>query len=550
MTGPVVEPWLNGHRDEFDPATALPSAAPGAATGAAAEVDATTPDVARPAATTLSTAAALDPGTPDQIMSNFPVADRTANRNGTPGAGQSNAAAVNPSTESAAADSAVSGAAIDSAVDGAVVDSAVVDGAAVNTAVKALRLVIAAGLAGHAVEGVMTVRDRADAVQQLVTEALDVYARQLLRQGHAPLDLVAEEHVRQVLMNVFVGAGRLQPLLDDTRIETININGHDDVWVQYRDGTRARAGAVAASDAELEALLRNLGAGGAHERRFDRGQPELSMQLPGGQRLFALMDVTDRLGVSIRLHPLTRVTLEDLLRRGTLTCGMVNLFTALVRCRTNIVVSGGPARGKTTLLRALATAIPSRERVFTVEDAFELNLSRQDHPDLLAMQTRDPNIEGAGGYDMNRLLLASLRMTPDRVIVGEVRGAEVVQMAKAMSIGIDGSMATVHASSSKQALSRLVTCAMEPPASYSRDAATALIGGAVHIVVHLEMARGGVRVVSSVREVVDVDGDQILTNEIYQQGPDGRGIPATPPRCIDQLITAGFDPALLDNDRW
>jgi Flp pilus assembly CpaF family ATPase len=274
------------------------------------------------------------------------------------------------------------------------------------------------------------------------------------------------------------------------------------------------------------------------------------MQLPHGQRLFALMDVTDRVALSIRLHPLTRITLAGLVERGELTAGMAGMFTAMVRARRNIAVSGGPAAGKTTLLRALARAIPRHERVFTVEDAYELALSREDHPDLLAMQAREPNIEGAGGYDMSRLLRASLRMTPDRVIVGEVRGAEVVQMAKAMSIGIDGSMATVHASSSRQALARLVAYAMEPPASYPRDAAIALIAGAVHYVIHLDMAPDGARVVSSVREVLDSDGDQIVTNEIYQPGPDRRGQLATRPRGLDALVAAGFDPALLDADRW
>lgn len=417
-------------------------------------------------------------------------------------------------------------------------------------AVEALRVVVAAGLAEAAAGGQPTGAAREAVVDRLVTEALDAHARQALREARPPLDTGAEARVRRALRDAFLGLGGLQPLLEDPCIETININGCDNVWVRYRDGTRARVAPVAGSDAELIALLRDLGAGGAHERRFDHGEPELSMQLPGGERLFALMDVTDRVAVSIRLHPLKRISLADLVGKGEMTPGMASLFTAMVRARRNVVVSGGPAAGKTTLLRALAHAIPRHERIFTVEDAFELSLSHQDHPDLLAMQTREPNTEGAGGYDMNRLLRSSLRMTPDRVIVGEVRGAEVVQMAKAMSIGIDGSMATVHASSSRQALDRLVTYAMEPPASYPRDAATALIAGAVHFVIHLDLATDGTRVVSSVREVVDTDGDQILSNEVYAPGADRRGRPATQPRSLGQLIAAGFDPALLDAARW
>jgi Flp pilus assembly CpaF family ATPase len=419
-------------------------------------------------------------------------------------------------------------------------------------AVQTLRPVLAEQITAAASAGRLSPASRAATVEQLITVALDNYARQALRASRAPLDADAEARVRQALRDEFVGLGGLQPLLDDPDIETININGHDSVFVIRRDGTRQQVAPVAASDEDLIALLRALAARGAHERRFDRGQPELSMQLPDGERLFALQDVTDRVSVSIRLHPLKRVSLADLVDKREMTVCMAHLFTAMVRARRNIVVCGGPAAGKTTLLRALAHAIPRHERIITIEDAYELNLSREDHPDLVRSQTREPNIEGAGGYDMNRLIRASLRMTPDRVIVGEVRGAEVVPMAKAMSIGIDGSMATVHASDSRQALLKLVTYAMEPPALYPRDAAMSLIADAVHVVIHLGMTPDGIRVVSSVREVIDSDGEHIVSNEVYRPGPDRRAVPATQLRgeTLERLIAVGFDPALLDADRW
>jgi pilus assembly protein CpaF len=422
----------------------------------------------------------------------------------------------------------------------------------VATAVQALRDVVGRRLAEAASSGGLTAAERAAVVDEAITAALDTHARQALRASRAPLDPDAEERVRRTLRDAFVGLGGLEPLLRDQNNETINIDGCDNVIVIRRDGSRVRVAPVAASDAELVAMLRGLAARGAHERRFDHGEPELSMQLPGGERLFALQDVVDRVSVSIRLHPLTRVSLADLGGRGELTACMGHLFTAMVRARFNIVVSGGPAAGKTTLLRALAHAIPADERIITVEDAYELALSRQDHPDLVRAQTREPNMEGAGGYDMSRLLRASLRMSPDRVIVGEVRGAGVVQMAKAMSIGIDGSMATVHASSSRSALQKLVTYAMEPPALYPRQAAMALIAGAVHVVIHLARAVDGTRVVSSVREVVDADGEHIVSNEVYRPGPDRRALPATQLRSetLDQLIAAGFNPALLATERW
>ncbi|BCB74492.1 ATPase, T2SS/T4P/T4SS family [Phytohabitans flavus] len=187
-----------------------------------------------------------------------------------------------------------------------------------------------------------------------------------------------------------------------------------------------------------------------------------------------------------------------------------------------------------------------------IEDTSELRFDRADHPDMVAIQTRMANTEGAGEFDMSRALRSSLRMSPDVVIVGEVRGAEVVWMAKAMSIGIDGSMCTVHASDSAQALLRLVAYAMEPPARYDRGAAVALLASAVHFVVHLDFTAEGVRVVSSVREVAGTDGDQIISNEVYRPGPDKRAVPATPLRAetLETLATVGFNPAQFEWDRW
>lgn len=417
-------------------------------------------------------------------------------------------------------------------------------------AIKALREIVGRRLAEASEAGTaLTVSDA-------ITGALDGYARQALLGGRPPLDADAEARIRRTLYDAFVGVGGLQALLDDPTIETINICGHDNVWVLRRDGTKTRVGPVAGSDAELELLLREQGAAaarrGGHERRFDRAEPELSVQLENGARLHALMDVTDRVSASIRLFAPEQDTLADLVGKGEMTAGMAALFEAMVRARRNIVVSGGPAAGKTTLLGALGRAIPPRRRVILVEDTSELRLDRRDHPDMAKIQTRMANMEGAGEFDMNRAMRASLRLSPDVVIVGEVRGAEVVWMAKAMSIGIDGSMCTVHASDSAQALLRLVAYAMEPPALYPRGAAVALLASAVHFVIQLDMTPQGVRVVSSVREVVGSDGEQILSNEVYRPGPDKRAVPATPLRTdtLDRLAAVGFDAALLGRDRW
>jgi len=428
-----------------------------------------------------------------------------------------------------------------------------VDEAASEAALaEVLRRVVARGLAEAATTGPTGGAARAALVDELITAALDGHARQQLRDGHPPLTAQAEARVARRMRHALVGLGGLQPLLDDPDIETINIDGCDNVWAVYRDGTKARLDPIAGSDAELQAQLRQMGAQlGVHERRFDEGYPELSMQLPGGGRLHALMSVTDRTCVSIRLHPPGRVTLADQVARGEMTPGMARLFAAMVRARANLAVVGGPAVGKTTLLKALTDAIPSRERIITVEDAYELALSKADHPDLVAMQTRLPNIEGVGGIDMNALLRSCLRMSPDRVIVGEVRGAEVVWMLKAMSIGIDGSMTTVHCSDSASAALRMIAYAMEPPAMYPLPAAVALVAGAVHFVIHLTLAADGVRVVSSVREIVGHDGDRVVSNEIYRPGPHGRAVPGAPLRSatLDRLVAVGFDPDDL-HDKW
>lgn len=401
-------------------------------------------------------------------------------------------------------------------------------------------------------------------VDRAVSAVLREHARQAMSAGQAPLGRAVEVQVARALRSEFVGAGSLQALLDNDEIETIHINGHRDVWAERSDGTVTREAPVAASDEDLVALLRELGArSGAQERRFSPDAPELSLQLldhdsddepEGGSRLHAIMDITDRVAVTIRRHRLLKVSLDDLVRMGTLTPGLRDVLAAMVRSYRNLVVSGGPAAGKTTLLRALASQVPPIERVLVVEDTRELALSKAEHPNRLSFQARLPNSEGIGEFTLDACVRASLRMGPKRVLVGEVRGAEVTSMAKAMSIGAPGSMATVHSEDSAQTILRMVTYAMEPPASYTYHAATALISGSVHIVIHLEKldtAAGGVRVVSSIREVVGEDNGQVLTNEVFRPGPDKRAVPASrfSDKTMDLLVAHGLNPQALDH-RW
>jgi pilus assembly protein CpaF len=222
-------------------------------------------------------------------------------------------------------------------------------------------------------------------------------------------------------------------------------------------------------------------------------------------------------------------------------------LAAAVRARKNILISGGTAVGKTTLLRALASAIGPHERLITIEDSLELCLDRDAdaHPDAVALQAREPNVEGQGEVSLAELVRWALRMSPDRVIVGEVRGREVVPMLNAMSQGNDGSMTTLHASSSRGAFMKLAAYAAQTEEHLRLEDTNLLIAGAVHFVVQLDYAPGGQRVVSSVREVTDADGRQVVSNEIYAPGPDRRAVPAAPLRTAtaEELAAAGHEPA-------
>lgn len=373
-----------------------------------------------------------------------------------------------------------------------------------------------------------------------------------------PPDTEAQTVV-DVLNEVF-RLGRLQPLLDDSNIETININGHDRVFAQYVGGRRAQLEPIAASDAELEDLVRTLAArASTEERRFDRGSPAVSVQLPGGERLFAVMALTagGRPAVSIRRHGFRTVTLADLADIGTVDVGLRTFLASLVRARRNILITGGTGIGKSTLLRALASEIDPMERIVTIEDVHELHLDRDlaIHADVVALQAREANIEGEGEITQSELVRWALRMTPDRVIVGEIRGPEVVPMCNAMSQGNDGSMATLHASSSKIAFTRLASYAAQGPERLSLETTNLMIASAVHFVVHIVRAIDTTtRVVSSIREVVGADGSQVISNEVYRPGTDRRATPvpgALRRDTVDILNDAGFDPALLEStDGW
>ncbi|HVV12106.1 CpaF family protein [Amycolatopsis sp.] len=404
-------------------------------------------------------------------------------------------------------------------------------------------------------------QQRRQMAQLILQDAAEAHARAELKNSADGGMLVGPEVEQRVITAVLdevFGLGGLEPLLADPEIENININGCDRVFVRYADGRRARLAPVVGSDTEVVELIRDLAArSGVEERRFDRGSPIVNFQLPTGERVSAVMAVTARPSVSIRRHRFRNVTLAQLREMGTIDLALESFLAALVRARLNVLATGGTAIGKTTLLRALASAIPPWERLITIEDVFELGLGEDAdaHPDVTAMQAREPNLEGVGEISLSDLVWQSLRMSPDRVIVGEVRGPEVIPMCNAMSMGNDGSMGTLHSSSSRGAFLKLAAYAVQGPERLPVEATNLLVASALHFVVHLDKPRDdpSKRVVSSIREVVDADDRQIVSNEVWRPGPDLRAVPGAPLRTetLDLLAAAGYDPDLAERrDGW
>ncbi|GLY71372.1 CpaF family protein [Amycolatopsis taiwanensis] len=406
----------------------------------------------------------------------------------------------------------------------------------------------------------VTREGRRELARTVLDDAVRVHSENELMANRELVGREVEQRVMTEVINELFGMAGLQPLLDDPTVETINANRYDQVFVQYTDGHRARVAPIADSNEELTDLVRLLAArASSQERRFDYGSPAVNLQLPGGERLFAVMGLTAGgvTSLSIRRHGYLTVTLPELRARGTLDPGLEQFLRALVQSRKNVLITGGTGAGKTTLLRALASEMEPMERIVTIEDAFELGLERDPdiHADVTAFQAREPNVEGEGAISQAELVRWGLRMSPDRVIVGEIRGPEVIPMCNAMSQGNDGSMATLHASSSRIAFTRLASYAAQGPERLPLEATNLLVASAVHFVVHL--ARGlnrTTRVVSSIREVVGANGPQVISNEVYRPGTDRRARPvagALRSDTLDDLVDAGLDPGVLEEpDGW
>ncbi|HEY1274823.1 MAG TPA: CpaF family protein [Thermoleophilaceae bacterium] len=330
----------------------------------------------------------------------------------------------------------------------------------------------------------------------------------------------------QLVRNVIdaaVGLGVLEPLLADPSITEIMVNGPDQVYVE-RGGQLEPAGVRFASEADLRNVIDRIVS--RFNRRVDESSPMVDARLPTGERVNVVIPPLALRGptVTIRRFP-RKYSLAELVATGSLDQATADLLRAFVRARLNLVISGGTGAGKTTLLNALSEAVPGSERVITVEDNAELQL-RQPH--VISLEARPPNVEGRGQVTIRDLVRNSLRMRPDRIIVGEVRGAETIDMLQAMNTGHEGSLVTVHANSGYDALHRLQTLATMSELEVPYEALRDQINGAIDVVVHIARDAGGARRVAEAAALTSKRSDSFALEPLMELTVE-RPSPESPP---------------------
>jgi pilus assembly protein CpaF len=382
-----------------------------------------------------------------------------------------------------------------------------------------------------------------DIVEQQIREVVE----NLLADEETPLSRWERNQIILEIQHETFGLGPIEPLIRDPSVSDILVNGARDVYVERR-GKLEQTNVIFRDDEHLRQIIDRIVS--QVGRRVDESSPMVDARLPDGSRVNAIIPplALDGPVLSIRRFAVDPYRMEDLLAFGTLTPALAEIITAAVRARLNILVSGGTGGGKTTLLNVLSNAIPNGERIITIEDSAELQL-QQNH--VVRLETRRPNIEGVGTVTQRDLVYNALRMRPDRIIVGEVRGAEVLDMLQAMNTGHDGSLSTVHANSARDALSRLETMVMISGIALPVTALREYISSALDMIIHVARLSDGTRKVIRVSEVVGMEEAVITTQDIFlfeQQGIDKEGnvmgfhrATGVRPKFTDRLIRAGIE---------
>jgi pilus assembly protein CpaF len=370
-----------------------------------------------------------------------------------------------------------------------------------------------------------------------------------------PLSLAERENLIVDVFNELFGLGPLEDLLSDPTISDILVNRYDQIFIE-REGRLEPTNAVFRDDRHLLQIIERIVS--AVGRRIDESSPMVDARLQDGSRVNAIIPplALDGPVLSIRRFRTDRLGAHDLVTRDSLTTPMLDFLAAAVGSKLNIIVSGGTGAGKTTLLNILSGFIGHKERVITIEDAAELML-RQRH--VVRLETRPSNIEGKGSVRQRELVVNALRMRPDRIIVGEVRGEEALDMLQAMNTGHDGSLTTIHANSTRDALYRLDTMVAMANLNIPEKAIRQQISSAIEIVIQIARLADGTRKVTAITEITGMERDTITMQDIFVfektgVGSDGRVLgkfraTGVRPRCADRLAAAGskFPPEMFEH---
>jgi pilus assembly protein CpaF len=329
--------------------------------------------------------------------------------------------------------------------------------------------------------------------------------------GERGLALADRDRLVEEITDDTLGHGPIEKLLADDSVTEIMVNGHENVWIERR-GRLYETTVRFSDEAHLRRIITKIA--GQVGRRIDESSPLLDARLPDGSRINAVLPPLSLSGplLTIRKFARQRYDLEDMIRLGTLNRAAVELLKGCLKSELNILVSGGTGAGKTTLLNAMSTMISDDERIVTIEDAAELRLN-QDH--VLRLESRPPNIEGEGEVSIRELVRNALRMRPDRIIVGEVRGAEALDMLQAMNTGHDGSLSTVHANSPRDALSRVETMVLMAGFDLPLKAIRQQVASALDLLVQLERLADGTRRVTAITEVLRMEGEVVTLQDLF-----------------------------------